>query len=48
MKTKAPRIATFVAVFVILFGYTFCKDIFKIGIKDGKQTALKMHIVKAK
>jgi len=48
MKTKAPRIATFVAVFVMFFGYTFCKDIVKIGIKDGKQTALKMHIIKAK
>ncbi|WP_448701569.1 hypothetical protein ACFGVR_05095 [Mucilaginibacter sp. AW1-3] len=48
MKTKAPRIATFIAVFVMLFGYTVCKDIFKIGIKDGKQTALKMHMVKVK
>lgn len=38
MKKRINSSAVIVAV--IMVGFAFCKDIYKIGIKDGKATAV--------
>lgn len=38
MKRKVSNSAVIVAV--IMIGFTFCKDIYKIGVKDGKAVAV--------
>jgi hypothetical protein len=48
MKKDSRKLLLFFALIMPTVGYNICKDIFKNGIRDGKETQLKQSVQQKK
>ena len=48
MKKDSRKLFLLVALIMPTVGYPLCKDIFKNGIRDGKETQLKQAVYQKK